>query len=155
MNRDAILATLIGFGLGLLITGAFLLGPNLTKSFKFPSFNFHLSLPNWSLPKSPINTVSPTSLPTPTQSGVTIDSPQPDAIVGKIDLLVSGSTLPHARVVVGGPQDEDVVESSDEGTYAGKVTLVEGKNDIIVTGYDTKGTPTNATITVFYTPEEF
>jgi len=43
MNKDALLATIIGFGIGLVITGALLLGPTLSASFpafSLPKINF-------------------------------------------------------------------------------------------------------------------
>lgn len=147
MNRDALLATLIGFGIGLVITGLLILGPNMVKSFP------KISLPQISLPKA-----QPKTQPTPTpkkQQPLTIDSPLPEAIENKSNELVSGVTTPKAVVVVAGPVDETVVSANEEGKYAGSVALVEGKNDLIVTSYVQGETNVQtAKVTVFYTPEE-
>ncbi|MFZ5845259.1 MAG: hypothetical protein ACOY0S_02210 [Patescibacteria group bacterium] len=148
MNRDAILATLIGFGIGLVITGILVLSPNLTKKLgplSLPKITF--SLPQLK-PKS-----SPTPTPTPPPA-LTLDSPLPEAVENKAELLVSGKTSSGAIVVIQGPQDEDVTLVKEDGKYAGKVTLLEGKNEIMVTGY-ISGKPLKQTVTVFYTPEEF
>ena len=50
MNKDALLATLIGFGIGLLITAMLLVGPKLLVylpniSFSIPKFNVSQSVP--------------------------------------------------------------------------------------------------------------
>ncbi len=144
MNKDALLATLIGFGIGLLITGLLLLGPNLLKSFP------KLQLPNFSFSQKKADV---TPAPAPTNQAVVIESPLGDAIEEKDEVLVSGTTSAGATVVVAGPIDEIVVAASAEGKFAGKVSLAEGKNDLTVTSYaDSK--QTTAIVTVFYTPEE-
>lgn len=148
MNKDALLATLIGLAAGLVITGVLLLGPSLTKSFPKLSLP-RISLPSFAKPGTP----SPT--PTPAQElTVTIDSPLAEEIAVGDTLLVSGTTLPTTTVVAQGPLDEDVVLTRDGGAYAAKVSLIEGSNEITVTAYK-DGKSASQTVTVFYTPEEF
>ena len=138
MNKDAILATLIGFGIGLLITGLLLVGPNITKFL--PKINL------------PAKVSAPTPTPTPSQFAVTIESPLVDAIENTTDLLVSGVTNPGSTVVVAGSVDDTAVTAQADGKYAGKITLTEGKNEIVVTSYlETK--QASQSITVYYTPE--
>ena len=145
MNKDALLATLIGFGIGLLITGLLLAGPNFLKLFP------PIKLPTISFSQQKKNAVTPT--PTPPQFAVTIESPLPDSIESNEVLLVSGATSPGATVVIGGPTDETVVVVKDDGKFAGKVTLVEGKNDVVVTSYLNDKQATSA-VTAYYTEEE-
>jgi hypothetical protein len=145
MNKDALLATLIGFGIGLLITGLLLVGPNITKMLpkvKLPTISFFQSKQK--------STPAPT--PTPSQFTVTIESPLAEAIENSTDLLVSGVTAPESTVVIAGSVDDTVVVAQAGGKYAGKIALTEGKNDIIVTAYrQTK--QASQTVTVYYTPE--
>ena len=143
MNKDALLATLIGLGIGLVITGSLLLGPNVTKSIALPKFSFG------SPKQKPV--VAPASAPK--DFFVSIDSPLADDIASKEELLVSGKTLADAMVVVQGPKDEEVIKAKNDGVYAAKITLAEGKNDIAVTAYKDAKQVTQ-TVTVFYTPEE-
>lgn len=138
MNKDAILATLIGFGIGLLITGLLLVGPNITKA-----------LPKIKLPTA---ASTPTPTPTPSQFTVTIESPLAEALENSTGILVSGVTAPESTVVIAGSVDETAVVAQADGKYAGKVTLTEGKNDIIVTSYQ-QTKQANQTVTVYYTPE--
>ena len=145
MNKDALLATLIGFVIGLFITGLFLAGPKLLSflpKFSFPSFSF--------------GQTSPTGSPAPAAAefGLTIDSPLPDSIESSAELLVSGNTEAEAMVVIQTDIDDDAVTAKEDGKYAGKVTLIEGKNDLTVTSYG-KTKQGTQTVTVFYTPEEF
>ena len=83
-----------------------------------------------------------------------IKSPLAEAIEPNDTVLVSGTTLPEALVVVSGASDEDVVKTNGDGAYAGKIALTEGENIITVTAYK-DGSTASQTVTVFYTPEEF
>lgn len=146
MNKDALLATLIGLGIGLIITGALLLGPNVTKSIALPKFSFSFGSPK----QKPVVSQQPA----PKDFFVSIDSPLADDIASKEELLVSGKTSADAVVIIQGPKDEEVITAKNDGVYAGKITLSEGKNDITVTAYKDAKQITQ-TVTVYYTPEEF
>ncbi len=148
MNRDAIIATVIGFGIGLLITGMFLVGPGIVRSLPPLSFSFpKIQLPN-TKPKL-------TPSPSPThQERLTIDSPLPNSVETNPRMLVSGNSPTDSLVVIEGVHEEIVVSANGDGKYAGTVSLAEGKNDIVVTSY-TNGKPTRQSVTVFYTQEKF
>lgn len=139
MNKDALLATLIGLGMGLIITGIIVVGPYVVKA-----------IPKISLPKMQQKS-NPTPTPTPGAVAFSIESPIPDAVVTGGDLLVSGFTRPAATVVVQGETDEDVVVADANGKYAGNITLSEGKNDVTVTSYSGQIVE-HKTITVYHIP---
>lgn len=148
MNKDALLATLIGFGIGLLITGAFLFGPTIihslpSLSFPLPQFSFGGSKPQ----------VSPLPSPPPRVTGLTVTAPLSEALIEGEELLVSGTAPAGAVVVIAGPQDETVVAAAGSNTFAGEVTLVEGKNDFVVTGY-IEQKEESVSLVIYYTPEE-
>lgn len=145
------MATLIGFGVGLLLVGVVLVGPNVIKNLpaiSLPKF----SLPKISLPQTP-KKISITPSPTPLSKPLTIDSPLSETIEVKAETLVSGATYPNAVVVIAGEESETVVIANTGGKYAGKVSLLEGKNEIIVVSH-TNGATYSQSVTVFYTPEE-
>lgn len=147
MNKDALLATAIGFGIGLVITAILLVGPSAAKFFpnmKFPGLPFFKEQQN----------KPPEATPTPVQFDVTIDSPLDETIEAKEVVLVSGTTAPKSLVIIQGLDDEAVIRVGDDGKYAGRVTLYEGKNDVSVTSY-LGDQHAQKTITVFYTPETF
>lgn len=141
MNRDAILATVIGFGVGLLIMGSLLLGPNIAQFLPKLNFDFLKTNQQTGTPEAPAPTL-------------TIDSPLDEAIESEAAVLVSGKAAPAATIALQGPRDELVVEATREGTYAGRVGLVEGTNTIVVTMYN-NGEAASLTKIVYYTPEEF
>ena len=153
MNKDAVLATIIGFTVGLIVTGIVLYGPNLAKGIKMPVFpTISFKLPSFGKP-----TPTPTgTLDTkPKVHSVTIESPLAEALEQSEKVLVSGATSPSSRVFIAGALDEGIVQANDEGKYAGKITLEEGKNDIVVTSINTTGTIQTQTVRVYYTPEEW
>ncbi len=145
MNKDALLATAIGFVIGLAITGLLLVGP--TVFGKIPKISFQLP----TLPKSQPTSPTPSSSKDETLS-VSIDSPIADSIESSKELLVSGKSKPGSIIVIQGTVGETSVTTNDDGVYAGKITLVEGKNDIEVTS-SLKDASMSQQITVFYTPE--
>lgn len=148
MNKDAILATIIGLVLGLAIAGIFIFGPSLLKAV--PKITF----PTFSFPKTAQK--SPTQPPSvPKVFGVTINAPLPDAVEPKESVVVSGVTQTGATVLIQGPTDEDVVTAGADGAYAGQITASEGKNDITVTAYGTEGKQAQSSVTIFYTQENF
>lgn len=155
MNRDAILATIIGFGIGLLVTGVIVLGPGLIK--QIPNMQ-KLTLPTISWPTPAPKSVTPTAgstlgtAATNQETPLIIDSPLPDAIENDNEILVSGKTTADSLVIVETGSGTSVSQANQTGKYAGKITLSEGKNEIIVTSY-TRGKPQTRTVVVYYTEE--
>jgi len=152
MNKDALLATFIGFIVGLVVTGFVLYGPGLMKNLpkiQFPKIAF--SLPSFSKSKT---TPTPTPVNIKKEHGVIIESPLADALEQTDKMLVSGATSPSATVIISGLVDEVVVIANNDGKYAGKITLTEGKNDISITSIQQKDQAVQS-VTVFYTPEEW
>ena len=145
MNKDALLATMIGFIVGLVITGVLMFAP------RFAQFLPKISLPSFSFGQS-----TPALSPTPNaqNTGLSINSPLPESIESVSSVLVSGNTEAGATVMIQTDVDDEVLIADSDGKYVGKITLVEGKNDLTVTSYG-KTKQETKTITVFYTPEEF
>ncbi len=150
MNKDALLATIIGFGIGLVITGLVFAGPTIFKNFPsihLPSLSF--------LNGKPSNTSKkPNPTPRPNSNDLAIESPLADSIEAKPEVLVSGRTAPNATVVIEGESDEAIVVANAQGAYAGTITLGEGKNEIMATSYSNAKVQ-KQNVTVFYTPEKF
>lgn len=145
MNKDAFFATLVGLGIGLLLTGIILVGPNVVKSLP--------PMPKISWPqKKP--TPAPTEIPEAPHT-VTIDSPLPDAIETTDSVLISGSSSKESKVIIQGVIDDIVIATNGEGKFAGKVTLTEGKNDILVTSYNAENESATQKVTVYYTPQDW
>ena len=146
MNKDAILATMIGFVVGLVITAILLAGPKLA------SFLPHIS---WKLPTFSQSKPTPSKAGTAKQKAftVTIESPLDQSIQSDSTILVSGSTTSGATVLIDGNTDDAISQVKSDGKFAGKVSLVEGENIITVTSY-LKGKSATQSVMVFYTSEQ-
>lgn len=144
MNKDALLATAIGFVIGLIITGLLLIGPSIAS--KLPKMSFKLPAFPTGQPRQPDSNAKQTN------TAFTIDSPLTDAIESEKEILISGKAKPGSTIVITGVINDTAILASDDGTYAGKILLIEGKNDITVVQND-KVAISSASITVFYTPE--
>ncbi len=155
MNRDAILATIIGFGIGLVVTGAIVFGPQVSKNLpKLPPLTLsNITWPKFSKPPlAPTPTPDLANLPATSGEKLTIDSPLPENIEINSQLLVSGKTKPNSLVVVEMIDEQKVISANGDGKYATQINLSEGKNDIWITSYY-QGQPERKTVTVFYTQE--
>lgn len=151
MNKDALLATVIGFGVGLFIAALVFLGPTVFKNMP------QIRLPDLSSLFARFtaqkNNATPTPTPKPNEI-LNIQSPLPESIEPKNESLISGSAPPSAIVVIEGEGTENVIIANAQGAYAGKISLGEGKNEITVTSYAGANVQTQ-TVTVYYTPEDF
>lgn len=147
MNRDALIATLIGVVVGIIIASFVLMGPRLKNII--PS----ISLPTISLPKKETKTPDGSTDSTSDNGSLIIDSPEHESIQTQQDVLISGKTKPNAFVVIIGPNNEDVLRAGDDGAYAATIELSEGLNNIHVSSY-VEDDDFHKNITVFYTKEE-
>jgi hypothetical protein len=126
MNKDALLASIIGFFIGLCITGGVILGPKLLSQLKQPAGQV-ASLET-------TGEISPSITPSPVAEDqtLTIDRPKKEEIVNEPRITVSGKAPPRSILIIGSSEDEKVVETGDNTTYEATIALKEGKNDITV-----------------------
>lgn len=146
MNKDALLASVIGFGIGLLITGAVIAGPKLMSQLKQTQGD---------VASANIEDKTDTT-PTPTANHstdvLTIDSPTKEAIVSEDSIAVSGKAPKNAIIVVGSAEEEIIVETKETTTYSATVKLKEGKNEISVMSL-VDGTQKIERVTIYYSEE--
>lgn len=150
MNKDAILASVIGFGIGLLITGAVLVGPTLLPTLQ----KMRADMGKEST-KSATAQTTPTLATSPSSNNIQtliIDSPQDQYISNTDTITVSGKAPKGATIVVDGNVDEAVVQVSGTNSFQAKITLKEGINDVSVTSLSDSD-PVNRHFAVFYTPK--
>ncbi len=146
MNKDALLASGIGFGIGLLITGAILLGPTLVTQLTTRRPTPTGDAQSGTQQALGANTNNGTSSTT-----VTIDSPSPESIMTQDSVEVSGKAPEGSVIVIAGDVDETALTVDSTGTYKGTIALKEGKNEISVSGI-LNGNPTVQKQIIFYTP---
>jgi len=155
MNKDALLASIIGFIIGLIITGAVLFGPKLAESITTIQLP-HLPSLSSLLPKSkstPATTPKTDSSKDSNASKLTIDASIPDSIQSKDTVMISGSAPKNTTVVISGPKEDIVTKATDTNAYAGSISLEEGANAILVTSIAGESTQTQ-TATVYFINEK-
>jgi len=139
MRKEVVIAIILGFVLGLLITGGIWWTTKSSQS----------DVPDQS------SDVSLTPSPSPTEFlskeiPLEISEPKSDIIVETESLKLKGETLPQAVVVIIYPEGESIVEADDEGNFESTVILKGGANEIRVTVYDEKGNKREEIITLVY-----
>ena len=152
MRREAVLAIVIGFSVGLLICAGLLLGRK--------SIRQKIKLPQWpprqmeeAQPPAPTKADEISVAPT-TSKILTITSPEDESIANEEKITLEGKTAPGAIISVVYEEGEALGEADESGKFNFEIPLIGGVNEITVTAYDTEGKETSKTLTVVYTTAE-
>lgn len=141
MRKEVLIAIIIGFGLGLVIT------------FGIWTANRALRVSAPQKEVIPIEEPTPTPTPTPTFS-LTLTAPEDNSISAEETIEVSGSTAPRAIVVILYQEGEKILEADEEGKFSTEITLAGGANEIKVSAFDQEGNEAERTLTVVYSTAE-
>lgn len=139
MNRDTVVASVIGFGLGLVAAISLWVVPRM-------------------LPKpTPKTTATETAnsavtSPDTAASGFEITSPKDGEIVKSATVALVGKTPDVEPVTIATATEMQVVSPTD-GSYKADVTIKEGVNQIVASSLKAEGGATQ-TITVYYFNQE-
>jgi hypothetical protein len=155
MNKDAILATVIGFLVGACITSAILFGPMAAKSlsnFRWPKLPVLVqkNAGGNTVLTNPLKEESGSDNQTSITSGIT--KPEDQAIIKEKFLTVSGRAPAGAQIVIVSPSDETVAEADAQGQYQTEIQLKEGFNKITVI-YADGGKTVAENLEIFQTEE--
>ena len=139
MNKDTVVASILGFGLGLIAAIMLWLMPKILP--KTPP----------SSPTSPLASIQASASSEPDKSEFKIDSPADGAIFTDESLTVKGEA-PQASLVVAETQDQSqAVKTDKKDNFSTSLKLAEGGNYIVVTAYRNEKSD-QKTLTVFYYP---
>lgn len=138
MNKDTVVASVIGFGLGLIAAVILWVVPRIA--------------PKTTAPKSTPQALSETAISSPTPAGFTISSLHDGEIAKSSSVLLEGKAPAGSLVVLDAPSDTQVVAPDKNGAFSISLTLAEGANQISVTNYY-KGGQDNKTLSVYYVAE--
>lgn len=146
MKKEVILAIVIGFGLGLVIT--------------FGIWVANRSLKNLGTSKStsPTDTIiTNTDAPTPspaavtTTSGLAITTPADEDLVTDSNIKVTGSTAVGNTIIVLHESGQDTVTVDASGNFTDSIKLVGGYNTITVVSVSPTGDQVTKSLVVTYT----
>lgn len=140
MKKEAIIAIIIGFAIGLALT-FFLYKNRLSKTEKKIV--------------SPVAEEKnlPTSEPSVSQV-LSIISPIDQSISKEGKTIVSGVTSPSSWVVILGEKGEKTVQADSKGNFETDLLLVSGENEIEINSMEENGDVITKTVTVVYSTAE-
>ncbi|MGB9706837.1 MAG: Ig-like domain-containing protein [Microgenomates group bacterium] len=141
MRKEVLIAIIIGFTLGLIIT--------------FGVWQANKALKETAPKKEAPPQITEEQLPTPTpQPLLVITSPEDNSISNKEKIDVSGKTFPQATVVIIYEEGEKIVEADGGGNFSAEINLVGGANEITISAFDKDGNEMSKTLNVVYSTAE-
>lgn len=131
MKKEVVLAIIIGFGLGLLIT-------------------FGIYTARTALQNQPSPTPSPLVSPEATGAALTVSYPPDEALLDTEKITLEGKTVPHSTVAIVATAGEYLATADEEGNFSVDIELDGGANRIDITSFTPDGSTATLTLTVVY-----
>ena len=143
MRKEVLIAIVLGFGLGLLITfGLWSANKAMKQKEELP-------------PTAEETTPALSPTPTPASFSLAILTPEDESVQAEEKITISGSTEPEAQVIIISNKDEVIVEADTAGKFSAEITLENGTNDIAITATNEAADEATKTISVVYSTVEF
>jgi len=144
MKKEILIAIIIGFILGLVITfGIWTANKSLQENTQTQTTEVNES--------QPIVETSPTE---EGQISLIISSPENNTIVNQAKVEISGQTVAQATVIILFEEGEEVFQADEKGEFSQEINLVGGANEIKITAFDAEGNETNKTLNLVYSSVE-
>ena len=144
MKKEILIAIIIGFILGLVITfGIWTANRSLQENTQTQTTEVNES--------QPIVETSPTE---EGQISLIISSPENNTIVNQAKVEISGQTVAQATVIILFEEGEEVFQVDEKGEFSQEINLVGGANEIKITAFDAEGNETNKTLNLVYSSVE-
>jgi hypothetical protein len=146
MKKEVLLAIIIGFGLGLIITFSVW---QANKALK------EMALKQQQIP-SQVQEEEKTPSPTPSASqlSLVITSPEDNSIINKEKVSIVGKTSSGATIIIAYEEGEKIIEADENGNFSTEITLVGGANEITVSAYDEQGNEVTKILNLVYSTAE-
>jgi len=141
MKKEIIIAIVIGFALGLLITFGIWTANKAIKNKPTPTEETELITP-----------IEPT--PTAAEFSLTIISPEDDSLINTNKVELKGSTVANAVIVIAEEKGEKIIEADGEGSFATEISLIAGTNEIKITAFNSEGDEVSKTLSLVYSTKE-
>lgn len=143
MRKEVLIAIIIGFGLGLLITFGLYYAQNSIKEAG------QIQSPLAETKETNVPTSSPEIAPI-----LSLTSPIDDSISKENKISVSGTTSPLSWILILTEKGEKLIQADQKGNFETEANLISGENEIEVRSYSDKGEVTSKTSTVVYSTAE-
>lgn len=140
MRKEVLIAIILGFALGLVITFGVWSANRAMKEKNVAQEN--VEEPVESLPASPT--------PTSTAFSLTILTPADESFVETNKISINGSTEPGAEIAIITENGEEIAIADESGKFDAPITLENGTNEITVTAVNANGDEATKTINIVY-----
>ena len=144
MKKEILIAIIIGFILGLVITfGIWTANKSLQENTKTQT--------------TEVNESQPIVTETSTEKGqisLVISSPENNALVNQEKIEIVGQTAAQATVTILYEEGEEVFQADEKGEFSQGITLVGGANEIKITAFDAEGNEANKILNLVYSSVE-
>jgi len=144
MKKEILVAIVIGFILGLVITFGIWTANNSLKQ-------------GVNTQTKEITENEKTATPAPSQEeklSLEITSPSNNALVNQEKLEISGKTAPQATIAIVYEEGEKIAEADEKGNFSVEITLVGGSNEIGISAFDDQGNEASKTLNLVYSTAE-
>lgn len=142
MKKEVLIAIIIGFGLGLVITfGVWSANKNFNKVS----------------PAEPVPTTIPNLSPSPTDApelALEIDSPEDDFLSNEDAIEIAGRASPGGIIVLLYPKGEKILQAEENGSFSTEIVLAGGANEIRISAFDESGNEVEKILNVVYSTAE-
>ena len=144
MKKEILIAIIIGFVLGLVIT--------------FGIWTANKSLKEGATQNQQEEVAKNETNTTPTQTEeklpLTIISPEDNDLVSQEKVQIVGKTSPGAEVAAAYPDGEKIIEADENGDFTLDITLVGGGNEITISAFDNQNNEISKTLNLVYSTAE-
>lgn len=142
MRKEVLIAIIIGFGLGLVIT------------FGIWTANKALKENASEMPSPVEEEIEEEPAPKPVLELLVV-SPENNIVSEKEIIEVSGQTATGAVVAIVYPDGEEIIETDESGAFSTEISLIGGDNQIEISAFNPDGDEVAKILTVVYSTAEF
>lgn len=147
MKKEILIAIVIGFVLGLIITFGIW---TANKSLKNESSTQKIATTE----NEPIATSDSSKNKEEEKIFLKILSPDDNSLVNQNKVKITGKTLANVNVVIISEENENILQSDEQGQFNQEISLISGFNEIKISALDNEGNEVQKTLNLVYSTAE-
>lgn len=141
MKKEILIAIVIGFILGLVITfGIWTANKSLQENNNEPQTEENESQP----------IVNENSQNDEEKMSLSITSPQDNSLLDQEEIEITGETSPLANIVILFEEGEKIIQADEQGDFKETIELSGGANEITITAVDQDGNEASKALNLVY-----
>lgn len=82
-----------------------------------------------------------------------VTQPENNTVVPENTITIKGATTPGSTVVIMSEEEEKIVHVSSDGSFAEKIELAPGPNEVTISSFDSQDNESKQTLVVVYSTE--